>query len=85
MNPTFEESVKIIREKMREGDAKAVADSIGCSKPVIFNALQKPSLAEMTMMEKKAFEGLLELLTKRIKSEQQTTDLAINLAAALSK
>lgn len=82
---TFEESIKVIKDNMREGDAKLVADTIGCTKPVVFKALQKTCLAEMTITEKKAFDGLLELLTKRIESESKTTETAINLAQSLSK
>lgn len=82
---TFEESIKIIKESMREGDAKLVADAIGCTKPVVFNALQKTCLAEMTITEKRAFEGLLELLTNRNESESKTTENAINLAQSLKK
>lgn len=85
MEMTFEESVKVIRENMREGDAKKVADAAGYSKQVVFNALKKTSMAEMTTSERSVFAKLLEFLTNRIEIEKQTTNMAINLAAALTK
>lgn len=82
---TFEESIKIIKENMREGDAKLVSEQIRCTKPVVFSALQKTCLADMTMTEQRAFDSLLGLLTTRIESEKKTMETAIKLAESLSK
>lgn len=80
---TFEESIKIIKDNMREGDVKLVADAIGCTKPVVFNALQKTSLAEMTITERKAFNYLIDFIPSRNKMESETASKAIKLAEEL--
>lgn len=78
----FKEAKNSVKERLfsSRGHATIIAENAGVSIPVIYNALKKNSISEMTQAEKKAWECTLSYLEKEIAKEQELQDRTINVS-----